>query len=339
MPILRPLQLLFACSLGIAASASASVHYYRFYLLSKFPDPVFHGEIPDGTEKPQDYFSVEKDALNRFVRTGFFVRGKEVRTLIYLYEGDARRPRSVMFKAGDALRVQATITYNSDGLEARTDMVDNSGKLESTTTHEYFKDHAVRVEIDASHREISREWLYYNDAGLVIERHGFVPGNPDARMLDLIFSPETGRVIRSVQYGKNVEVGHSEFFFNAEGRLLHHEGYSANGVHYLTDLYADELRRRRTYFIEDRNTEELDYDYNDNRDLVATRLKYNGKPVCAVTYVRSSSGHVDQSVITGIDGQVWAEYKGVEVMDFSPDGSLLPPQPEITTLHKPGPWW
>jgi len=317
------------------ASAHADTHTYRDEVTTKTLDLKYASEISAMAATTGTYYKVDTDAQGRITRTVEVRDGKDGLTRQYHFAGDAKLPSS-FDDSGENVRQAGTtqIHRNAAGVIQRTDRARANGDAAGYTTYEDKGDHVEATTVNAAGKQTDHRDYYFSAAGNCVRRVVHFP-NAD---LDSTLDETTGRAITTKQI--DTRSGQSlmqKFVYDPDGDITRIDVYNDEGRLFAGQEYVDGEVARRFYNYGDGTSRDIRYTYDDKKVLTASKIYYNGKFICSLSYDRDSEGSVKRTLAFGPDGELWAEYPAPEVTDVQDSGQ--PINRDDGVIHREGPWW
>ena len=338
--MLRPSRIVFAALVvalaACTASAQVTTHYYRYALSVRTQEPAFANEIPSAAHVSGNIFETETDAQGRMTQAARLRNGQK------LYEADFRFPANAKLPDGyDDIREGektgfSKIQRDASGRRIREDHFVVSGTLSGYETYSYSNDD---VEIDyytADGKKASYKTRSYSTTDTLIRSISFSnPDNPGNHS-DFEFDGSTGYPKSHQEFinGKlNVRVSYT---YNADGDRVREDTYDTNNNWYSADEFSDDLLTKRIYKNGDA-TREFDYTYDAKRWRKETTLHVKGVLICKFVYDRLSDGRVKRTLALGPNGELFAEYPDMEILDIQQNGH--PISGKTATFYKTDNWY
>lgn len=313
------------------ATAQAGVHYYRYELLTRSQEPQYVTEVPAASRGRHN--AVETDALGRIIRTAVIRDGQKISERLYSFAPDDRNTNEYDTFTGSEKTGRVKIQRNPSGERIREDYFTVSGAATGYTLYSYSADSVEATSYTFEGRKRAVNVSYYSPQGILTRSINY--SNPDDQSfhVDSDFDDRTGLRKGSTQFEGGNLTNSGLFNYDDDGDLVRQDMFDPAGHWFAAAELVNGLTTKRLYD----SSKELRYSYDERRRVKETTLFYNEMLVCRFTYDRLPDGTTKRTVAFGPDGEQWAEYPDMEIVDVRQNGQPINGRPAI--INKTGLWY
>jgi hypothetical protein len=313
------------------ASAQTIVHYYRYELSTRAQESVYVNEVP--SDAPGRHHVVETDAQGRITRSAVIRHGQKIAERVYVFAPNAKAASEYETFTGSEKTGRVVIKRNTGGDRTREDYFTVNGALTGYTLYFYGPDSVEATLYTSNGKKRSINVSTYSATDILTRAITY--SNPNDQNFHVIsdFDDKTGLRKRSAQYESGQLTNSGVFNYNDDGDLVRQDIFDPAGNWFAAAELVDGLTTKRLYD----SSKELRYSYDERRRVKETTLFYNAMLVCRFTYDRLPDGTAKRTLAFGPDGELWAEYPDLEVVDVRQNGHPINGRP--ATIKKAGNWY
>ena len=304
----RRLALVFGTALlAFGSVASPATKSYRYALDAEHGFYSFRGLLTSARAKGTHY-DVEYDAAGRLHRTGVVHDGKTVSEEVFHYTGESKLADSYDEISVGERTGYVKLSYDGKG---------NLNRISYFTLHDVLTSYVVllkkgncveRTWYNADGSVKSQQVRCYNPDGILVHRKQ----NPEAGNAissESDYDPETGHPALLKQYDGTELICSRKCIYDKEGELTRAEISRPDGSVYGTEEFVKGLLTQRTFTFATNNVVEFRYSYNLKDWVDQTKVFYNGKYVCLLTYQMLANASCVRTTAKSPEGEIWAEYQ------------------------------
>ena len=313
------------------ANAQAGVHYYRYELLTRSQESQYVTEVPAGASGR--HHVVETDAQGRITRTVVIRDGQKVSQRAYSFAPDDKAASEYDTFTGSEKSGRVTIQRNASGERTREDYFTVSGAATGYTLYSYRADSVEATSYTVEGKKRAVNVSFYSPQDILARAINY--SNPDDQgfYVDSDFDDRTGLRKGSTQFENGNLTNSGLFNYDDDGDLIRQDIFDPAGHWFAAAELVNGLTTKRLYD----SSKELRYSYDERRRVKETTLFYNEMLVCRFTYDRLADGTTKRTLAFGPDGELWAEYPDMEVVDVRQNGRPINGRPAI--INKTGNWY
>jgi hypothetical protein len=126
--------------------------------------------------------------------------------------------------------------------------------------------------------------------------------------------------------------------YDACGEILRDDFYSGNNLWYGGCKYSDDLLMVIRYQWPGGRTQESRFSYDDRRQPKEVAFYHNEQLICTFKYDRFPTGDIKRTFALGANGQVFAVYPDMEVVEVDQQGHPFG-RTDLGIVYRQGPWW
>ena len=313
------------------ANGQASVHHYRYELLTRAQESTYATEVPAGAGGR--HHAVETNTEGRITRTAVIRDGQKVSERVYSFAPDGKAASEYDTFTGSERTGRVTIQRNASGERTRDEYFTVGGAATGHTLYSYGANSVEATSYTGDGTKRSVDVSFYSPKGILT--HAITYSNPDNRSfhVDSEFNEGTGLRKGSRQF-EDGELSTSGLFnYDDDGDLIRQDMFDPAGNWFAAAVLANGLTSKRLYA----SSKELRYSYDERRRVKETTLFYDDMLICRFTYDRLPDGTAKRTLAFGPDGALWAEYPDMEVVDVRQNGHPINGRP--ATINKAGNWY
>jgi hypothetical protein len=324
--------LVLAVALPLAA-ARGDVKRYRYELEARSGDPAFASGLPLEKIPVGPWREVERDAKGRLVRDSRMRDAAKEGETLYRYAGEAELPEGAEEFAFGQHTGSLKFQRNEKGYRTRVDWLTVSGTPTAYESRTYGPDSVEKVYCAADGTVKTRIVNTYSDKGGLVG----VRTNAETAYYEALVNPETGQPISRKKTADGKVAMSSKYAYDANGEMLREDGFSADGVLYVSVEFTQGLQTRKNYTFPGGFHKEITVTYDEKRLAQESRMYVNGKLICSFIYERFPDNTTRRTVAVGPDGDSWAQYPNRAVNEVSRSGQSLDRTDAV--IYHSGSWW
>ena len=318
--------------LTLSNADAQSVKYYRRSVPTRSPYPTYADEVP--ARSRGTYYRVERDVAGRVTHLTTLRNGHPTGEWIYDFDRDSKLPKGFRYLEASETKGVTKFIRNLNGDVVRSDEFTAAGSPTGYWTADYSGDTVVTISnFTSDGRKTSWSVSSYSPAGLLTQIVSYLNPDDSTRYIVSEIDRDTGHQLSVTQMAGGEVQNKQRYSYNADGDIIRHDGYKADGSWLASDEYSDDLRTKRVYAA----GQEFRYSYDGTRTMTETQVWVRGHLVCRLTYDRMSDFTVKRTIAVGPNGELWAEYADQFVTDVGRDGTSISKKP--ATIYKKGSWW
>jgi hypothetical protein len=313
------------------ATGQTSVRHYRYELMTRAQESTYTDEVP--SDARGRHHAVETDAQGRITRAAVIRDGQKISERVYSFAPDGQAASEYETFTGTEKTGRVRVQRNAGGDRTREDYFTVNGVLTGYTLYTHTADSVEAISYTSDGKKRAVNVSFYSPKDILTRAISY--SNPEDRSfhVDSDFDDRTGLRKGSSQFEGGNLSNSGLFDYDDDGDLVRQDVFDPAGHWFAATELVNGLTTKRLYD----SSKELRYSYDERRRVKETTLFYNEMLVCRFTYDRLADGTATRTLAFGPDGELWAEYPDMEVVDVRQNGHPINGRPAI--INKAGNWY
>jgi hypothetical protein len=299
--------------------------------MTRAQDFTYTAEVP--ADARGRHHAVETDEQGRITRTAVIRDGQKISERVYSFAPGGQATGEYETFSGTEKTGRVRVQRNARGDRTREDYFTVSGALTGYTLYAYSTDSVEATSYTSDGKKRAVNVSFYSPKDILTRAISYSNPADQSFHVDSEFDDRTGLRKGSSQFEGGNLSNSGLYDYDDDGDLVRQDMFDPAGHWFAAAELVNGLTTKRLYD----SSKELRYSYDERRRVKETTLFYNEMLVCRFTYDRLPDGTPTRTLAFGPDGELWAEYPDMEVVDVRQNGHPINGRPAI--INKAGNWY